>query len=238
MSAHLPRRSGDAPIAGALPWTPNFANDWEATLLAIEAALDQLTATEAALQAQVDRLTGVLDGTIPFSQINADGTGVIDFLNKTDGSQITDHTALAQGTTAQGALLNISPAQHLTSGTVVDVTGGAKAVTTVGGAVTINGNMSITSDNVNGYILVFKVTRTGGSLGTFTDTRNILVSAAFAGAPYDVAFYFEDDQVGDNPGTYTYTYSFGYTNSGGVGFGITMNTLRATHLELKQATIT
>lgn len=62
---------------------------------AIIAVNERQDATDADLQAQIDRLTAILAGTgEAFTGLNVGGTNVKTFLDKTDGAKLTDATGL------------------------------------------------------------------------------------------------------------------------------------------------
>jgi len=82
------------PTIKFLNWLGQFAGAierQEAAQAATDAALEEALVT---LQEQVDRLEGVLAGTIPFTGLNVGGTNVKPFLDNTDGAKLTNGAGL------------------------------------------------------------------------------------------------------------------------------------------------
>lgn len=96
---------------------PSFVQFWDRFCRGLEALFvrqritdERQDATDIAIQDLLDTILGILNGTIPFSELNVASTQYREFLEKTDGSKLTDPTGLANGVvgTSQVALSAIT----------------------------------------------------------------------------------------------------------------------------------
>lgn len=163
----LPVLSAQQAIAGALPPSSPFLRYMDELRRAIIAADAALAATDANLgatdvllaatidnlQDQVDRLTAILAGTgESFTGLLVGGVNVKSFLDRTDGSKITNNAALADGlvSTAKVAAAAITDVEATATGGLIGLIGSSETTiatrtfTTTGGELEVSVNFHLT----------------------------------------------------------------------------------------------
>lgn len=235
----LPKLSAQQPIAGNLRPTSPFLQFMEALriaqeatdarqdavdaeLVAINTAQDaliaDLTATQADLQTQVDRLTAVLNGTTAFTGLKVGSTNVKPFLDKTNGSALTNSTGLSSSVVTSPALiagaanqvLSVHTAASLSVPASTDTVVQTLVVTTVAGeTVDLNGQFthSQISDATTTPTLYGTWHRNGTPLVPSSFKSAIDVTRAADPSRYVMALGILSVPAVDVPGAGTHTYT-------------------------------
>lgn len=190
----------------------------EAAQAAVDAALAatqaDLAAAVVALDAEVDRLTDVLNGTTGFTGLRVGTTNVKPFLDKTDGEKLTNASGLGTAvveTTAVGVGEVTPYFSAFTTGTVNWAASSAeKDLQTVSSVVVTRGAVIIRA-SVGVDLDPFAGVGTTGILRLYRDGVEIAAAqvaqflAAQIGVNYVFARQWQLDYI-ESPGAGTYTY--------------------------------
>lgn len=163
--------------------------------------------TDQSLQDQIDRLTRVLAGEEEFSGLNVGGTDVKPFLDRTDGSMITDSAALDDGliTTGKVAVNAITAEASAFTAASLDVTGTSEVTvqtvnyTTTGQTIEARANFYLTlwhptAGNMNVTVRMYR-------------DATLIYSQLFEAINGDLLQGWMTPAVVEEPAAGTYTYT-------------------------------
>lgn len=228
----LPPLNNGGAIAGAdgMP-SQLMIRNWQQIITAIQGSINNLTDT-------VNNIEDVLNGTLPFSGLNASGQNVINFLaNNTNGTAVSNPAGLSTNVVttpavAGGAItaptsVDASPNYVInTSGVKYALPGCTITQTFNGGNIELQGRFTITHNQTSTALYTFFIDRTSSPAGAsaYSDSMTVFIPGV-ASNYISFTLFFRDNNLGSTAGSATYTFSAEVNGSSGMSYAQTTSSV-------------